>query len=49
VAEAMRDNWVGMEVIAEVLPQDKDQVIQKLQQNGAVVRWWATAWTMLRR
>jgi Cu2+-exporting ATPase len=26
-----------MEVIAEVLPQDKDQVIQRLQQSGAVV------------
>jgi Cu2+-exporting ATPase len=27
----------GMEVIAEVLPQDKDRVIQRLQQGGAVV------------
>ncbi len=37
VAEAIARQLGGMEVIAEVLPQDKDQVIQKLQRNGAVV------------
>ena len=37
VAEAVARQLGGMEVIAEVLPQDKDQVIQKLQQGGAVV------------
>ncbi|BBI98705.1 copper-translocating P-type ATPase [Ferrigenium kumadai] len=37
VAEAIARQLGGMEVIAEVLPQDKDQVIQKLQQGGAVV------------
>ncbi len=37
VAEAIARQLGGMEVIAEVLPQDKDQVIQKLQQDGAVV------------
>lgn len=37
VAEAVARQLGGMEVIAEVLPQDKDQVIQKLQQSGAVV------------
>jgi Cu2+-exporting ATPase len=37
VAEAIARQLGGMEVIAEVLPQDKDQVIQKLQQAGAVV------------
>ncbi len=37
VAEAVAQQLGGMEVIAEVLPQDKDQVIRRLQQNGAVV------------
>lgn len=37
VAVAIAQQLGGMEVIAEVLPQDKDQVIQKLQQQGAVV------------
>jgi Cu2+-exporting ATPase len=37
VAEAVARELGGMEVIAEVLPQDKDQVIQRLQQGGAVV------------
>jgi Cu2+-exporting ATPase len=37
VAEAIARQLGGMEVIAEVLPQDKDQVIQRLQQRGAVV------------
>jgi Cu2+-exporting ATPase len=37
VAEAVARQLGGMEVIAEVLPQDKDQVIQRLQQQGAVV------------
>jgi len=37
VAEAIARQLGGMEVIAEVLPQDKDRVIQRLQQNGAVV------------
>lgn len=37
VAEAIAKQLGGMTVIAEVLPQDKDQVIQKLQQQGAVV------------
>jgi Cu2+-exporting ATPase len=37
VAEAVARQLGGMEVIAEVLPQDKDQVIQRLQQRGAVV------------
>jgi Cu2+-exporting ATPase len=37
VAEAVAKQLGGMEVIAEVLPQDKDLVIQKLQQRGAVV------------
>ncbi len=37
VAEAVARQLGGMEVIAEVLPQDKDQVIQRLQHNGAVV------------
>lgn len=37
VAEAIATQLGGMEVIAEVLPQDKDQVIQRLQQEGAVV------------
>jgi Cu2+-exporting ATPase len=37
VAEAIARQLGGMEVIAEVLPQDKDQVIQRLQQQGAIV------------
>lgn len=37
VAEAVARQLGGMEVIAEVLPQDKDQVIQRMQQGGAVV------------
>ncbi len=37
VAEAIARQLGGMEVIAEVLPQDKDRVIQELQQAGAVV------------
>jgi len=37
VAEAIAKQLGGMEVIAEVLPQDKDQVIQRLQQAGKVV------------
>ncbi|MDD5057939.1 MAG: heavy metal translocating P-type ATPase [Sideroxydans sp.] len=37
VAEAVARQLGGMEVIAEVLPQDKDQVIQRLQKSGAVV------------
>ena len=37
VAEAIAAQLGGMVVIAEVLPQDKDQVIQRLQQQGAVV------------
>ena len=37
VVEAVARQLGGMEVIAEVLPQDKDQVIQRLQKNGAVV------------
>ncbi|MFH0933656.1 MAG: heavy metal translocating P-type ATPase, partial [Pseudomonadota bacterium] len=37
VAAAIARQLGGMEVIAEVLPQDKDQVIQRLQQSGAVV------------
>lgn len=37
VAEAIAQQLGGMEVIAEVLPQDKDQVIQNLQKQGAVV------------
>lgn len=37
VAEAVARQLGGMDVIAEVLPQDKDQVIQRLQQRGAVV------------
>jgi len=37
VAEAVARQLGGMAVIAEVLPQDKDQVIRQLQQNGAVV------------
>ncbi len=37
VAEAIARQLGGMEVIAEVLPQDKDSVIQQLQQGGACV------------
>src|SRR3989338_6452620 len=37
VAAAIARQLGGMEVIAEVLPQDKDQVIRQLQQRGAVV------------
>ena len=37
VAEAVARQLGGMEVIAEVLPQDKDRVIQHLQKSGAVV------------
>ncbi len=37
VAEAIARQLGGMDVIAEVLPQDKDQVIQRLQQRGEVV------------
>jgi Cu2+-exporting ATPase len=34
VAEAVAEQLGGMEVIAEVLPQDKDQVIADLQAKG---------------
>ncbi len=37
VAEAIARQLGGMEVIAEVLPQDKDKVIQQLQQHGEYV------------
>ncbi len=37
VAEAIARQLGGMEVIAEVLPQDKDSVIRQLQQRGAIV------------
>ena len=37
VATAIALQLGGMEVIAEVLPQDKDRVIQRLQQEGKVV------------
>jgi Cu2+-exporting ATPase len=37
VAEAVARQLGGMEVIAEVLPQDKDQVIRRLQEGGAIV------------
>lgn len=37
VAEAIAKQLGGMDVIAEVLPQDKDQVIQHLQQRGEIV------------
>ncbi|MFM2408028.1 MAG: hypothetical protein RL358_770 [Pseudomonadota bacterium] len=37
VAEAIAQQLGGMEVIAEVLPQDKDQVILALQQQGKIV------------
>jgi Cu2+-exporting ATPase len=37
VAEAIARQLGGMEVIAEVMPQDKDSVIQRLQKDGACV------------
>jgi len=37
VAEAIAQQLGGMEVIAEVLPQDKDQVIKQLQERGECV------------
>ncbi|MFA5530624.1 MAG: heavy metal translocating P-type ATPase [Thiohalomonadaceae bacterium] len=37
VAEAVADRLGGMEVIAEVLPEDKDRVIAGLQQGGDYV------------
>lgn len=37
VAEAIAAQLGGMEVIAEVMPQDKDQVIRRLQQRGEIV------------
>ncbi len=37
VADAIAQQLGCMQVIAEVLPQDKDQVIQKLQQRGEIV------------
>jgi len=37
VAETIARQLGGMEVIAEVLPQDKDRVIQQLQQRGECV------------
>ncbi len=37
VAEAIARQLGGMEVIAEVMPKDKDQVIQQLQQQGECV------------
>jgi Cu2+-exporting ATPase len=37
VAETIAQQLGGMEVVAEVLPQDKDRAIRALQQNGAVV------------
>ncbi len=37
VAEAIARQLGGMEVIAEVMPQDKDRVIQQLQQKGEIV------------
>ena len=37
VAESVAAQLGGMDVIAEVLPQDKDQVIQSLQQRGEKV------------
>ncbi len=37
VADAVARQLGGMEVIAEVLPQDKDRVIQQLQQRGECV------------
>lgn len=37
VAEAIARQLGGLEVIAEVMPQDKDQVIQRLQAAGEIV------------
>jgi len=37
VAEAVAQQLGGMEVIAEVMPQDKDMVIQQLKQRGECV------------
>lgn len=37
VVEAVAEQLGGMEIIAEVLPQDKDHVIQQLQQQGECV------------
>ena len=37
VAEAIAEQLGGMQTIAEVLPQDKDRVIQQLQQQGTTV------------
>ncbi len=37
VAEAVAQQLGGLEVIAEVLPQDKDQVIRSLQDKGHIV------------
>jgi len=37
VAEAIAEQLGGMEVIAEVLPQDKDRIIHELQKKGAKV------------
>ena len=37
VADAIAAQLGGMEVIAEVLPQDKDRVVQQLQQRGECV------------
>lgn len=37
VAEAIACQLGGMEVIAEVMPQDKDRVIQQLQESGECV------------
>ena len=37
VAEAVAAQLGGMDVIAEVMPQDKDRVIQQVQQRGAIV------------
>ncbi len=37
VVDAIAEQLGGMHTIAEVLPQDKDQVIRELQQNGAKV------------
>jgi Cu2+-exporting ATPase len=37
VAQAIADQLGGMQVIAEVLPQDKDRIIRELQQHGRKV------------
>jgi len=37
VAEAIADQLGGMQVIAEVLPEDKDRIIRELQEQGARV------------